>query len=157
MRKHRHINNNQSGLASIEFAAILPIMLMLLFVTAELGRALYEFNTLTKMVRNGARYAADFALNGVQNASLSHELNTKVKNLVVNGTLTGVDLPLLSGLSIENVNVELLQGSGYDAPHVRVVATYRFVPLIGNIPELETGFGLNTGYDMQSTIVMRAL
>ncbi len=157
MRQHTPNQRYQSGLASVEFAAILPIMLILMFITAELGRALYEYNTLTKMVRNGARYGAEYALNGVQNASLSNELQTKIKNLVVNGTPSNNETSLLSGFTTEDVTVEVLLGSGYDEPHVRVLATYRFVPMIGNIPGLDLEHQLNTGYELVSSATMRAL
>ncbi len=157
MRCRRHNTSRQSGLASVEFAAILPIMLMLMLLTAELGRAFYEYNTLTKMVRNGARYAAEHVLNGLQNTSLSNELQSKIKNLVVNGTPISTGTSLLSGFTNEHVSVEVLQGNSYDEPHIRVSATYRFVPMIGSIPGLNLEHQLNTGYDLQSSVTMRAL
>ena len=147
----------QSGLASVEFAMILPLMLLLMFSTAELGRALYSYNTLTKVVRDGARYAAESALDGVQKAALSDELTTKVKDLVVMGTLAAEATPLLSGFNSDDVTVEILQGSGYDEPHVRVTANYRFEPFIGSIPGLDSQSKLITGFDMHSSVTMRAL
>ena len=50
---HRH-----AGVAMVEFAIILPLMLMILFGITELGRALYQQNTLDKAVNTGARYLA---------------------------------------------------------------------------------------------------
>ena len=46
----------QSGVALVEFALILPVLLVLTVATTEIGRALYEYNTLAKAVRNAARY-----------------------------------------------------------------------------------------------------
>ena len=146
-----------TGLASVEFAVTLPVMLLLMLTTAEAGRALYSYNTLTKVVRDGARYAADYALDGVQNAVLSDETVRKAKNLVVNGTPFDEGQPLLKGFSSESVTVEILQGNGYDTPHVRVQAVYHFVPLFGNIPNLGSENRLNKGFDLQTSVVMRAL
>jgi len=46
----------QAGVAMVEFAIVLPLMIMLLFGITELGRALYQQNTLDKAVNTGARY-----------------------------------------------------------------------------------------------------
>ncbi|MEJ2115423.1 MAG: pilus assembly protein, partial [Gammaproteobacteria bacterium] len=57
-------NSHQGGLAAVEFVVILPILLLLMLASAELGRAFYQYNTLTKTVRDGARYLADNSLIG---------------------------------------------------------------------------------------------
>lgn len=46
------------GAVMVEFAIIVPIMVLLVFGITELGRALYQWNTLTKAVVTGARYMA---------------------------------------------------------------------------------------------------
>ncbi|MCW8917683.1 MAG: pilus assembly protein [Gammaproteobacteria bacterium] len=46
------------GVAMVEFAIVLPLLLMLLFGITELGRALYQQNSLYKAVASGARYLA---------------------------------------------------------------------------------------------------
>ena len=38
----------QRGVAIIEFVITLPLLLLLLLATAEIGRALFQYNTLTK-------------------------------------------------------------------------------------------------------------
>lgn len=42
----------------VEFAILLPLMILILFGITELGRALYQQNTLDKAVNTGARYLA---------------------------------------------------------------------------------------------------
>lgn len=149
--------NIQAGLASVEFAAVLPIMLVLMLSTAELGRALHNYNTLSKTVRNGARYASENILNGVGNATLSQSLAIEVKNIVVSGTTISGYAPLLDGLSGDNVTVEILQAGSNGEPHVRVVAHWRFIPIVGSIPTLENENRLIKGFDLQSAVTMRAL
>lgn len=55
------VSNNRrsaSGSVLVEFAIVLPLLLMLLIGIAELGRALYQLNGLTKAAVSGARYLA---------------------------------------------------------------------------------------------------
>ena len=46
------------GTAAIELALLLPILLLLTLVTTEFGRAILEYNTVVKSVRNATRYLA---------------------------------------------------------------------------------------------------
>lgn len=48
----------QHGAALLEFAVLLPLLVILLFGMVEFGRALLQENTLTKAVTTGARYLA---------------------------------------------------------------------------------------------------
>lgn len=50
--------HNQQGVAAIEFALMLIIMIPLAFGITELGRAFYQYNSLVKAVRDGARVLA---------------------------------------------------------------------------------------------------
>ena len=43
-------------MAIVEFALILPFLLLLTFIATEFGRAIWQYNTLTKSVRDAARY-----------------------------------------------------------------------------------------------------
>ncbi len=67
-----HANaRKQLGIATIEFAICAPLLFFLMFATAELGRAIFQYNTLVKAVRDGARYV-------VNNASVG---TTRVVNI----------------------------------------------------------------------------
>ena len=48
----------QSGAAMVEFALVLIPLLLIVFGITELGRALYQQNSLVKSVHAGARYIA---------------------------------------------------------------------------------------------------
>jgi len=79
------------GTAAIELALLLPILLLLTLVTTEFGRAILEYNTVVKSVRNATRYLA------------TRTPNTKTpeaKNLVVFGNTTGTGPALAPGLSL---------------------------------------------------------
>jgi Flp pilus assembly protein TadG len=49
---------SERGAAMVEFAVVLPLLLLLVFGIIDFGRALYTLNNLTSAVREGGRYAA---------------------------------------------------------------------------------------------------
>lgn len=46
----------QRGVAAVELALLLTPLVMMIFGTTELGRAIYSYNTLDKTVRDAARH-----------------------------------------------------------------------------------------------------
>lgn len=61
MMKSTHSRNRQRGVAAVEFGIlIIPLMLMLFGLT-EYGRAIYQYNTLVKSVRDATRYLTTVA------------------------------------------------------------------------------------------------
>ena len=44
------------GVAAVEFALLLTPLILLVFGTTELGRAIYSYDTLDKTVRDAARH-----------------------------------------------------------------------------------------------------
>ena len=45
------------GQSLVEFALILPMMLVVMFMITEFGRAIYQYNVLSQAAREGARIA----------------------------------------------------------------------------------------------------
>src|SRR3954467_15130876 len=88
------MTKKQSGVALVEFALVLPLLLLMTFIVVEYSRALYQYNTLTKSVRDAARYLS------VQSPGSGI---TQSKNLIVYGNLAGSGLPLAIGLSKSQV------------------------------------------------------
>ena len=90
MRLGRHNNiERQSGLAVVEFAIILPFIILMALAVTELGRGLYQYNTLTKAVRDGVRYLSGSAVDAAGAVDVSPYTNN-VQNLVVYGDIDGV-------------------------------------------------------------------
>lgn len=87
------MNRKQHGVALVEFALILPFLLLLSITTVELGRAIWEYNTLTKSVRDAARYLS------IQTPGTKV---TQARNLMVYGNLSGTGTPLAIGLTLSN-------------------------------------------------------
>ena len=89
-RSHR----TQRGAALIELALIIPLLLLMTFITTEFGRAMYEYNAVTKSTRDAVRYLS------VQTPG-THV--AEARNLLVYGNTAGTGSPLARGLSLANV------------------------------------------------------
>jgi Flp pilus assembly protein TadG len=151
MKRHRH-----RGLATLEFAICAPVLLLLMLATAEIGRLLYQYNTLTKAVRDGARYAAsNAATSGTRIINLLPQRRTETINLIDTGTTAGTGAALLPGLVAGNVQITENDATGF----ISITATYTYVPMLGaTLPTF--GFGasaINLSLSLPATVVMRAL
>ena len=122
----------QSGVALVEFALILPLLLLLTFITTEFGRALFQYNILTKSVRDGARYLTPYNPGDTAKIAIA-------KNLVVYGSPTNTGVPLVIGLTTLQVSAAWLPVG--PAPAINTVTVtvtgYVFRPL------LASAFGLS--------------
>jgi Flp pilus assembly protein TadG len=127
----RSAKNRQKGVALVEFALVLPLLLILTFITTEYGRALYQYNTITKSVRDAARYLS------IQSPN-THV--AEAKNLAVYGNLAGAGTPLAIGLDTGQVQIAWPAPTGA-APVINTVTIrvsgYTFSPMFTN------AFGLN--------------
>jgi Flp pilus assembly protein TadG len=123
--KTRPGRSTQSGVAIIEFALILPFLLLLTFTVTEFGRAIMQYDTLTKSVRQAARYLA------MQTPGTKI---TEAKNLVVYGNTAGTGSPMLTGLTLANVPDPTWQNSVGAAPPIDTVTVqvtgYTFTTLV---------------------------
>jgi len=124
---HVKSNRNIRGVAIVEFALVLPVLLILTFVVIEFGRAIYQYNTLTKSVRDAVRYLS------VQTPD-THI--TEARNLIVYGNTAGTGNPLALGLTTSHVTTPVWQTSGTN-PVISTVTVqisgYSFVPLVPNV------------------------
>lgn len=92
---------SHSGVAMLEFAIILPLLLMILFGITELGRALYQQNTLYKAVSTGSRYLARAGniinTDCVPQTGWTTATDT-AQNLIIYGATTAGSTPLIPNL-----------------------------------------------------------
>lgn len=127
------MKTRQSGSALVELALILPFLLLLTFITTEFGRAMYQYNTITKSVRDAVRYLS------VQTPGTGED---QARNLIVYGNLAGNGAPLVLNLVPANVLPPTWQLAG-SIPVINTVTVtvrgYTFRPLFGNV------FGLAFG------------
>jgi len=147
--------NRQRGLATMEFAIALPLIILIALAVTELGRGLYQYNTLTKAVRDGARYLSNVAVGPLGIVDIGPHV-TDTQNIVVYGDIDGGS-SVLPGLAPANVTVTAinvaLPGGGINPNHVRVSATYTFTPLFPALSSL----GYSMVPTMTASTVQRAL
>lgn len=151
----------QRGVMTVEFIIVAPLLLLLLLAVAEFGHALYQYNTLTKSVRDGARYLSSNAVVGDTSTIVIDSTDiAETENLVVYGNTLGTGSPRLPGLLTSDVTVSCL-GGGTACPgvdHVIVAANYPYRSIMGaTLAMFGYGADLSLGITLTSSLTMRAL
>ncbi len=91
----------QRGVAAVEFAIVLLPLLIISFGAAEYGRAIYQYNTLTKSVRSAVRMvSSSSALSPGYPALVS-----QAKCMAVYGNIGCTGTPLAPGLALTHVKI----------------------------------------------------
>ena len=143
---------DEQGVQLLELAIVIPILLVMFAAIAEFGRYFYEYNTLAKASRLGARYLAS---KSVTSATTNYE--TIAKNIVVYGNATGTGSPILDGLSPDSVTVTYQGGTSGVPDTVTVSITdYPYEPLF-DLGALLHNDGLSLAIDVQPSVTMRYL
>jgi Flp pilus assembly protein TadG len=114
MRPRRLMRRNEKGAAIVEFALVVPLLLLLLWGIVDIGRAFYTLNNLASAVREGARTAAVMAT----------DPTTAANKTIIKTTVTTDFLPIGAALAPESVFVTLANRQ------VTVQASYPFSPLV---------------------------
>ena len=155
LRKHNvPWKRNQRGVAAIEMAITLPVLLMLLLGTAELGRAFYQYNALTKSIRAATRYLSTQALDGTSGViSLTDTKKTATKNLVVYSNTDGGAEPIIPSLGTVDVTV-----SQVDSEQIKVSVSFDYQPMFFRIPSFGASVSdINTNLTLTASATMRAI
>ena len=143
------------GLAVIEMAIILPILILLTLAAGEFGRAFIQYSRLSHRVQSAARFVAENALQGTTGvALLTATVHTQARNLVVYGTPSVGTTPAVPGLSPDDVVVTVTP-----AGVISVSINYAYKPVIGEVfPAFGFGEDIETAaISMNPKSVMRAL
>jgi hypothetical protein len=136
-------SRKQKGQSLVEFAIAVPFLILVTVGTIELGRAYYYYNTLSKSVREGARYMS------------GHTYDTalewpNVKNMVVYGNTGGTGNPVLPGLTTAMVTISPRGGgtTRTTPPNwVKVSVSYPYTSIISGIIPLN--LNLTPGVEMR--------
>ena len=151
----------QRGVMSVEFIIVAPVILLLMLGISELGHAMYQYNTLTKAVRDGARYLSANATVGSTGTIIIDATDiTETENLVVYGNAAGTGSPKVPSLAVNHITVSCL-GGGTACPgvdHVVVAAQWPYQSIMGAALSM-FGFGadLGLGFTLDTTVTMRAI
>jgi len=96
------MRKQQQGVATVEFAIVGALTLLLIFAVIEFGRLVFVWSSATDAARRGVRVAVVCPVN-----------DQAVRNVTVfNAASTAGASRLLSGMSTANVTVDYLDGGG---------------------------------------------
>jgi Flp pilus assembly protein TadG len=143
------IRKDERGTQLVELAIVLPIFILLFGATAEFGRYFYEYTTLAKASRAGARFLTTTAVNSTEDA--------KAKNIVVYGNSAGTGSSILPGMTTGNVVITRQGGVPLLPQTVTVrIDTFKHQPLfdLGKITKVKT---LSLKVDVKPSVTMRYL
>ena len=145
----QRLRKDESGLQLVEAAIVLPIFLVLFAATAEFGRYFYEYTTLAKAARGGARYLTTSEVGTVG--------DTAARNIVVFGNPAGTGSPLLPNLATSHVVITREGGVPVLPEKVTVkIVGYQHQPIF-NLGALTGIQGLSTNVAVQPSVTMRFL
>ena len=95
--------DGEQGAVAVEFALILPVLLVLVFGIVDFGHAWYMRHVLQNSCREGARYATRYQTDGSGDRLLPSALTPTIQNYILNTTLKNGD----SGLLASNADVHV--------------------------------------------------
>ena len=161
MRLNKKTQNIQKGVALIEFAIIVPLLLLLVIGVSEFGFAFYHLNILNKSVQDGTRYFSDPLIarkevldNPIDISSTNQDNIDAARNLIMYGNVNGDGSALLPPND----------GSGYSslptfsipiADHIQITATYNHSFILGDLLGNLTGGLILSSYSFTASSVMR--
>jgi Flp pilus assembly protein TadG len=149
---------SQSGLAMVEFALSVPVLLLLMFGTFEFGHFLIQYSTLNDAVRNASRYVAGKALGGSTDTLLTgaawSSLATQGTNLAIFGNIAGTGAPVLPSLNAANI---IKVTPDVVDKYITVTAAYPYQPLFGAAIPTFMGGSISTKFTLNISVTMSAL
>ncbi len=122
----------ERGAELIEFALVLPFLLLLSLGVIEFGRAYFTYNILVKALRDGARYAATTRINSDGTWVSGDNVVTKTQNLVTYGNVAGSGTKIISDLQTNQVTVTPTRISDTEQ-YINVRVAYPYRPLFSMI------------------------
>ena len=126
---HKKKNQTSTGNALVEFALVLPVLLMLVFGIVELSLALYDKAIITNASREAARAGVIYRATPLTNAQIA----AIATNYCANNLVT------FSGATEPNVTVTQLGGSTA-GNELKITVTYEYTGLLlGNMISAFTG------------------
>ena len=145
----QRLRRDESGIQLVEAAIVVPIFLVLFAATAEFGRYFYEYTTLAKAARGGARYLTTTEVGTVGDAA--------AKNLVVFGNPAGSGSPVLPDLAPSHVVIVREGGVPLLPEKVTVKIVGYQHQSIFNLGALTGIQGLSTNVSVAPSVTMRFL
>ena len=157
---------NVRGTAATEMALVLPLLLIIMFGSFEIGNYFRNEHILVKAVRDGARFAArqNFDNYSACSGSVGDPILTNTRNVVKTGVIAGGSdrLPSWTATTISvtmacttttggQTMSGIYRGRTSGVPIVTVSATVPYTPVLNSFGF--TGAGLNLNASQQAAVM----
>lgn len=161
MRGVFFLHADRSGAAAAEMALVLPLLLVILFGSLELGNYFMNEHTLAKAVRNGARFAARQSFANYPDCNtVTTTARDNTRNVVMNGYLSGGTI-ITPGIEAGDISVTtscattaggqtmsgIYAGRANGAQIVTVTGTVDYRPILSAFGFSGIGLKLNAASD----------
>jgi Flp pilus assembly protein TadG len=123
LHRQCHRRGGRPGVAAVEFAILLPLLMFLLLVTIDYCRIYYVTQTINNCARNGALYACDNPTNAVNTAGISSAALADAYNLSPQPTVSSV-----TGTDADGEYVEVTVACQF-----QTITTYPGIPSTVNL------------------------
>lgn len=135
-RKHEH------GQSLVEFALVLPVLVIVLMGLFDFGRAVYAFNTVSNAAREGARVAI------INQGPDTDGVLLAAKEAAYQATALGLDATDPSQIDVRFPDPNNVCGShGVGCP-VQVEVSYQFTPITPIIGSIVGPLGVSATTEM---------
>ena len=127
IRPLRLLRRNCRGSAAVEMALVMPLLLVILFGSVELGNYFLNEHSLVKAVRDGARFAARQSFTNYTGCSGAPggTVVADTKNVVMSGYLGG-GTPLTPNISASNITLSVSCASSVNGQEMLGIYRSRF-------------------------------
>ncbi len=155
----------QKGIASVELAIILPLLVFLWAGTIEAGMAFSRYNNLTKAVRDGARFVSlnlDPDSTGMWESGCLGPITDRASpcgaalSLIQYNTNQSSGTPDTLLPPYGTITVDINHAPAGSNANFSLKATYRHNLITGNLVNSFFGTSFPLFFDLKSTVVMRA-
>jgi Flp pilus assembly protein TadG len=144
----------ERGTQMIEFALLLPFLIVLFASGVEMGRLFYTYNTLQKATAVGARYLSSSVVQS-DGTYLDTDKNA-AKNLIVCGNAASCSglTPVANNLSASNITITS-PGTGTGTRYVTVTVSYSYTPVLFDLGHMTGSSQLSLNFTFTPSMKMR--
>lgn len=137
------------GVAAVEFTILMAFLYApLVLGTVEIGRVLFQYNTLVKSVRDSARYISLYSATGPGYAT--QETNAKCLTVYGNTGCTGN--PVVPGLTTARISIVTSNAGGSGTVAIKLVKVTATGYQLGYITRIFVNGGSKTFNDISATM-----
>ena len=155
---------DRRGAAAAEMALVLPLLLLMLFSSLEIGNYFMNEHTLVKAARNGARFASRQSFTNYPDcATVSTAARDATRNVVMRGYLSGGTI-ITPNIQADDIDVEtrcataaggetmsgIYNGRATGAQVVIVTARVEYFPILSVLGF--TGIGLHLNASSEAAV-----